>query len=136
MADSLPPVQRSANMRRVKGQNTRPELTVRRVLTAMGYRYRLHAKDLPGTPDIVFRGRRKAIQVHGCFWHQHPGCTRATVPEANATFWAAKLQRNVNRDAAQMAELKASGWRVLIVWECEIRNAGKLSSRLRRFIGP
>ena len=122
-------------MAKVRGQNTAPELTVRRLLFANGYRYRLHAGDLPGRPDIVFRGDRKAIFVHGCFWHRHAGCARATTPKVRRAFWLEKFARNRERDARNESALRAEGWSVLTVWECETADRDALAARLIEFIG-
>ena len=135
MADRLTPEARSRNMRAIRGKNTKPELTIWRLLHAAGYRFRLHRKDLPGRPDIVFPSRRKAIFVHGCFWHQHPGCPYAYMPKTRAAFWRDKLQRNTERDATAQAALAACGWRALIVWECEIADTKLLMIRLKAFLG-
>ena len=123
--------QRSAVMRRVKARDTAPEMAVRKALTRLGARYRLHRKDLPGCPDIVLPGRKLAIFVHGCFWHGH-NCTRgARVPQQNRDYWLAKVARNRARDAASESALAAAGWRVGVVWECESRDAAGLEGRLR-----
>jgi DNA mismatch endonuclease (patch repair protein) len=124
-------------MRSIRSTETAPELAVRRILFGMGYRYRKHGRSLPGRPDIVFSGRRKAIFVHGCFWHQHPQpCPRrATVPRSNAAYWAPKLARNVARDRENQAALAALGWQYTIVWECEIKDQAALAARLRGFLG-
>jgi DNA mismatch endonuclease (patch repair protein) len=124
-------------MRGNRKTGTRPEMVVRRLLHAMGYRYRLHAKDLPGRPDVVFRKRRLAIQVHGCFWHQHedPACPLRSKPRSNSGYWDAKLARNVARDREAQARLTAMGWRVEMVWECECRNTAGLAERLREVLG-
>lgn len=135
MADRLSPARRSANMRAVRGKNTKSEMIVRRLVHSMGYRYRLHCRELPGRPDLVFRSRRKVIFVHGCFWHQHEGCSRAGRPQSNVGFWILKLDGNAARDAEQLKALRKNGWRVLIVWECETKDEGRLISRLRRFLG-
>ncbi len=120
-------------MRAVKGKNTRPEQAVRSLLHALGYRFRLHRRDLPGSPDIVLPGRKAVILVHGCFWHGH-GCKRGSrTPKANADYWNMKLAGNVARDARTRAELEALGWRVLVVWECEIKAEG-LADKLRAFL--
>ncbi len=122
-------------MRAVKSKNTRPEQAVRSLLHALGYRCRLHRRDLPGSPDIVFPGRKAVIFVHGCFWHGH-GCTRGSrMPKANADYWVGKLARNMARDAKAKSNLEALGWRVLTVWECEIKDAAMLADRLRDFLG-
>lgn len=122
-------------MARVKGKDTRPERAVRSLLHAMGYRFRLHRKDLPGSPDIVLPGRSAVIFVHGCFWHGH-GCKRGSrAPKANADYWARKLAGNVARDARTRAELEALCWRVLVVWECEVKDSVALTDKLRAFLG-
>lgn len=123
-------------MSRIRGRDTKPELVVRRLLHAMGYRYRLQAKELPGNPDIVFRSRRKAIFVHGCFWHRHPDpdCALARMPKSRLDFWAPKLEANRARDLANVERLEAMGWKVALVWECELRDSERLGNRLRQFI--
>lgn len=125
----------SAAMRGNRRVNTKPELLVRQVLFRLGYRYRLHRADLPGKPDIVFPGRRSVIQVHGCFWHQHPGCALCATPRANTKYWSAKLARNVTRDRESVKALKALGWRVLVIWECEARKSELIAKRAREFLG-
>lgn len=105
----------------IKGRDTKPEMELRRLLHAAGFRFRLHAKDLPGRPDIVLPRHRAAIFVHGCFWHRHSGCRYATTPDNNAAFWAKKFATNVARDAAKEQALTDAGWRVMVVWECSIR---------------
>lgn len=122
-------------MGRVRGKNTGPEVMVRRIAHALGYRFRIHRRDLPGTPDLVFSGKRKAIFVHGCFWHRHPGCRKASTPMTRSEFWQAKFARNVERDARNERELRAAGWDVLTVWECETRDVETLSSTLCAFLG-
>src|SRR5271169_4674782 len=109
-------------MARVRQRDTKPEMVVRRLLFAQGRRYRLHARGLPGTPDIVFPRRRAAIFVHGCFWHGHRGCTLATVPKTRAEFWNRKVEDNRKRDAEKEERLRALGWTVLTVWQCETRD--------------
>jgi len=126
---------RSRTMRAVKAKDTKPEWIVRRLLHAAGFRYRLHAKDLPGKPDIVFPSRRKVIFVHGCFWHGHDCARGARMPKTNADYWSAKIARNVERDARHLEALRVDGWRTLVVWECEIRKP-TLLARLKRFVGP
>lgn len=130
MTDVYGPEKRSAVMRRVKGRNTAPEMTVRRALTKLGARYRLHRKDLPGNPDIVLPGRKLAIFVHGCFWHGHDCARGARVPKQNREYWIAKVGRNVARDAKACEALAALGWRVETVWECELKDAVTLDARL------
>lgn len=125
---------RSENMRRIKSTGMGPEMRVRKLLHALGYRYRLHRYDLPGRPDIVFPRRRKIIFVHGCFWHQHT-CRDGRKPKSNSDYWKPKLARNVARDKAHKAELTKSGWEVLTVWECETKTLETLQPRLQRFLG-
>lgn len=124
-------------MARIRSIDTKPEIVVRRILYSLGYRYRLHAKELPGKPDLVFRRRKKAIFVHGCFWHQHPSktCRIVRVPKSAQGYWQPKLTRNVSRDAEHVENLRALGWRVLIVWECEIEDVNTLARSLARFLG-
>ena len=124
----------SGMMRRVRAKNTAPELAVRRALFARGYRYRLHIANLPGKPDLAFPGRRKAIFVHGCFWHQHSGCPKATVPGTRTDWWRTKLQRTVERDRENRAALESMGWTVAIAWECETRRFDDLMPRLTAFL--
>jgi DNA mismatch endonuclease (patch repair protein) len=126
---------RRALMARVKSRDSRPELAVRRGAHALGFRFRLHRRDLPGTPDLVFPRLNKVIFVHGCFWHRHPGCSRTTSPKTRAAYWEEKFQANIARDAARLAELRELGWEVLVVWECETFNRAALSERLRSFLG-
>jgi DNA mismatch endonuclease, patch repair protein len=126
---------RSAVMRRVKGKDTSPERVVRRALTALGARYRLHRKDLPGKPDIVMPGRRLAIFVHGCFWHGHDCARGARVPKANRDYWIGKVGRNRDRDVASRAALEGAGWRVETIWECELKDAAALTARLSSLLG-
>ena len=117
-----------------KGRDTSPELKVRKALTALGARYRLNRKDLPGTPDIVLPGRRLAIFVHGCFWHGHDCRRGSRVPKANREYWTAKVARNVARDQRAAAELTAAGWRVETIWECDLKDGDALSERLRSLL--
>lgn len=119
--DKLSRNQRSKNMAAVRGKNTSPELRVRRMLHSMGYRFRLHRKDLPGKPDIVLPKYRLCIFVHGCFWHQHPGCKRATIPETRRKFWQEKFRKNKKRDELSLKELGKLGWQVCTIWECETK---------------
>lgn len=121
MTDIVDAETRSRMMSGIKGKNTKPEMLVRKALSARGYRYRLHRKDLPGAPDIVMTGRNVAIFVHGCFWHMHNGCRMARLPTTRPEFWAAKLGDNVARDSKAIAALRESGWRVLVVWECSTK---------------
>ena len=123
-------------MARIRGKDTRPELAVRRLLHVMGFRFRLHRRDLPGTPDIVLPGRRKAIFVHGCFWHVHPGCPRAARPTTNVEFWNRKLDTNLRRDAQVREDLERLGWQVVVVWQCETRDLDALRSRFVDLVPP
>lgn len=123
-------------MRSVRQKDTAPEMVVRRIAHAIGARYRLHRKDLPGRPDLVFPRRRLCIFVHGCFWHRHQGCRLASMPKSNVEFWREKFAHNVERDARKTQELKAEGWSVEIVWECETREPAKLEKRLRSLLFP
>lgn len=134
MSDVFTPQKRSAVMRRVKGKDTSPELAVRKALTALGARYRLNRKNLPGSPDIVMPGRRLAVFVHGCFWHGHDCARGARVPKTNREYWTAKIARNVARDARAAAELAAAGWRVETIWECDLKEAGALRARLQELL--
>ena len=133
--DKLDPERRSANMARVRGKDTGPEIRVRRMAHAMGLRFRLHRKDLPGKPDLVFPRYRLAVFVHGCFWHRHPGCRRASTPTTRPEFWQAKFDGNVARDRQQQEALEALGWKVLILWECELKDDAHLKARLHEAIG-
>jgi DNA mismatch endonuclease (patch repair protein) len=117
---------RSAVMRAVKSKDTTPEMKVRRLLHRAGYRFRLHRNDLPGKPDLVFLSKRAVILVHGCFWHQHPGCRHADRPSSNNPYWNKKLNRNAERDKANVSALEEKGWRALVLWECEIRGSDLL----------
>jgi DNA mismatch endonuclease (patch repair protein) len=130
--DTLTPSQRSERMSRVRGKDTKPELLVRRLAHGLGFRYRLHSRVLPGKPDLVFALRRKVIFVHGCMWHQHPGCGR--MPKSRLAFWRPKLEGNRERDLRNQRELRGLGWRYLIVWECEVRRREALTRRLSRFL--
>jgi len=131
MTDVFSPEKRSAVMRQVKGKNTKPEMQVRRLLTRMGLRYRLHRQDLPGKPDIVMPSRKLAIFVHGCFWHGHDCARGARVPKANRDYWLGKVARNRTRDVDHTAALEAQGWRVLTVWECALKDEAKLEAEIR-----
>lgn len=129
--DNLSPTQRSHAMRQVKGKNTKPELIVRAALRKLGHTgYRIHRKDIPGNPDIVWIGRKAAIFINGCFWHGHPCARGGRVPKTRPEYWAKKIARTVERDANAKAELRSRGWRVLVVWECELRDADALDAAL------
>jgi DNA mismatch endonuclease (patch repair protein) len=134
VADTLTPTQRRKCMAAIRGRDTKPELIVRSIAHRLGYRFRLHAVDLPGKPDLVFRSRRAVVFVHGCYWHMHKCKRGRSTPVANAAFWKAKREGNRERDRRTLAALRRAGWRVAVVWECEIRNAVRLSERLARFL--
>lgn len=121
-------------MARVKSKNTKPELAVRRTVYHLGYRYRLHPRDLPGSPDVVFRARKKVIFVHGCFWHRHHGCRKTTTPKTRAAFWRAKFKENVVRDERNMQALRAAGWASLVIWECQTLHLADLERRIVIFM--
>ena len=131
--DTLSTAERSERMSRVRSKDTRPELFVRRLLFSTGYRYRLHLRSVPGTPDIVFPSRKKAIFVHGCFWHRHWECRNTRLPKSKLEFWKPKLEGNKARDTQKQRELLKAGWQFLIIWECEIRDDA-LRNRLRSFL--
>ena len=132
--EPLPTPERSALMARVKGKNTKPEIIVRRLLHSYGFRYRLHRRDLPGTPDIAFMSRKKAVFVHGCFWHRHEGCSRCTTPKIRGPFWSEKFKANLERDRRKLTELAARGWESLVIWECETIDLERLLDRLSCFL--
>ena len=133
-SDVLTPEQRSRCMSRIRSKDTSPEMIVRSLVFSMGYRYRLHDRRLPGTPDLVFRSRRKVIFVHGCFWHMHDCRYGLVKPKSNADFWENKRNCNVQRDEASMAALSAAGWASLVVWECETKNMAALAKRIKAFL--
>jgi DNA mismatch endonuclease (patch repair protein) len=130
MASSL-----TERMRRIRKTGSRPEMAVRRMVHAMGYRYRLHRTGLPGTPDIVLPRHRKVIFVHGCFWHRHDCRDGRKLPVSKPQYWGPKLERNRRRDAASVARLREAGWHVLILWECQLRDTKRLNTALSRFLG-
>ena len=134
--DRISPSARSANMKALRSKGMRPEMAVRRLVHRMGYRYRLHAKDLLGKPDLVFRSRRKVVFVHGCFWHQHcdESCQVTHRPRTNLEYWLPKLARNVERDEENRACLEEQGWRVLTIWECEVNEPELIQDRIRTFL--
>src|SRR5215211_6762502 len=134
MPDVFTPEERSRIMAKVKGANTTPEKTVRSLIHRMGYRFRLHVKELPGKPDIVLPRHKKIILIHGCFWHQHEGCSQAARPTSNTDYWNNKLDRNMIRDNGNMQRLEYLGWNVLVLWECEIKNQDLLLERLTSFL--
>ncbi|MCJ2068896.1 very short patch repair endonuclease [Methylobacterium sp. J-030] len=133
--DRLSPTDRSRLMGKVRGKDTTPEIKTRKVAHAFGYRFRLHRRDLPGSPDLVFPARQKVIFVHGCFWHRHPGCRKASTPTTRRTFWQEKFDRNVERDVRKEIQLIAAGWDVLVIWECETRDVERLTKTLQEFLG-
>lgn len=123
-------------MGRIRNRDTTPELSVRRLVSALGYRYRLHVGGLPGRPDLVFAGRRKVIFVHGCFWHRHRNarCRLARIPKSRLEFWVPKLENNSERDRRNLTALRRTGWRALVIWECELGQIAALSRRIQRFL--
>lgn len=132
--DIFSPEKRSSVMSKIKGRNTRPEIVVRKMLHRLGFRFRLHRHDLPGSPDITLPRWKVVIFVHGCFWHRHVGCRYATTPSNNAEFWQKKFECNIARDRLAEQQLESMGWRVLVVWECELRSATVLENLIHRFI--
>lgn len=136
MADVFTPQQRSAVMRAVKGADTKPEMTVRRLVHALGYRYRLHVRSLPGAPDLVFPRLRKVIFVHGCFWHRHRCDAGRSMPASKVDYWEAKFAANRRRDQRHRRQLRALGWEVMVVWECQLRpqQREQLAARLKAFL--
>ncbi|MFW7341838.1 DNA mismatch endonuclease Vsr [Pollutimonas sp. H1-120] len=133
--DTFTPSQRSALMSRIRHKDTKPEVVVRSLLHALGYRFRLHRKDLPGKPDIVLPKYGKIVMVHGCFWHAH-SCGRASKPKSNQEYWIPKIAANRQRDERNAAELERLGWSVLVLWECETKDLSAVEQRLREFLGP
>lgn len=135
--DKISVARRSANMRAIRSKDMKPEMAVRRLAHSMGYRFRLHRKDLPGKPDMVFPRRRAVFFIHGCFWHQHPdpNCRDARPPKSNTDYWQPKLARNQARDAENEASLRAQGWRVLVIWECQTKDEAALKENLLAFFG-
>jgi DNA mismatch endonuclease (patch repair protein) len=133
--DRLDKARRSWNMSRIKGRNTAPEVQVRSILHRAGFRFRLHRKSLPGKPDIVLPKRDAVIFVHGCFWHRHQACRNCTTPKTNADFWQTKFDGNVARDQQNAKTLRKMGWKVVVVWECELASPDKLLRRLLRLLG-
>ncbi|WP_456734323.1 very short patch repair endonuclease [Bradyrhizobium sp. USDA 3364] len=127
---------RSRLMSKIKRANTKPELAVRRILTELGYRYRIHLAGVPGRPDVAFTKRKKAVLVHGCFWHAHDDCPLFKLPSSRREFWERKFANNKARDGRLLQEAQAAGWKTLVVWECEVSDTARVSKRLRRFLGP
>jgi DNA mismatch endonuclease, patch repair protein len=132
--DKLSQERRSSNMRAIRSKGMKPELLVRRLVYSLGFRYRLHLRDLPGKPDLVFIGLRKAIFVHGCFWHQHSGCREGRMPKSNLAYWQPKLARNLERDRASIEALNSLRWSTLVIWECQTSDEHALTGRIREFL--
>lgn len=132
--DTFSPTKRSAIMSRIGGRSTRPEMVVRKIVSSLGFRYRLHLRDLPGCPDLAFIGKKKAVFVHGCFWHQHSGCPRSAKPTTNIEFWKQKLQTNTERDRRALSALDEMGWSWLTIWQCEMKDLDHVTARLKEFI--
>lgn len=131
--DNLTPEQRSVQMGLVRSKDTKPELLVRRLVYSMGYRYKLHMRNLPGAPDLVFSSRRKVIFVNGCFWHGHD-CRLGRMPKSRRDYWGQKISRNKERDATNLRRLRGMRWKCLVLWECQLRNSGAFADRVRRFL--
>ena len=132
MTDILTKEQRSERMSKIRGRDTKPELVLRRLLHALGLRYRLHQRGLPGRPDLVFAKYKAVVFVHGCFWHRHPGCNIATTPKSNTPFWTSKFENNVARDRRDLEALRGLGWKVFVVWECELNSGVKARATSER----
>ena len=132
--DHLTKSKRSENMSRIKNKNTTPEIAVRKTLHSMGYRYRLHSASVYGKPDIVIKTKRKAVFVHGCFWHRHKNCSLATKPKTNTSYWEKKFQTNIARDKKVQERLDKENWKFLIIWECEIKDKTELKKKLTKFM--
>ena len=133
--DKLSIERRSANMRQIKSKDTTPEIALRSLIHRLGYRFRLHRKDLPGKPDLVFPGSGRVIFLHGCFWHQHASCREGRMPSSRRDYWVPKLKKNQIRDAHNQASLEEQGWKVLVIWECELRDSRHLTKTLKSFLG-
>ena len=137
MTDTLSPTERSERMGRVRSKDTKPEKIIRRLVFSLGFRYRLHDVTLPGKPDLVFRSRRKVIFIHGCFWHRHSSrCPLTRLPKSKLAFWRTKLERNHERDQRTKRLLRAAGWKVLVLWECQLPDQAFLVNRIRTFLEP
>ena len=134
MADTISQARRSENMRRIRSKGMKPEMAVRRLAHALGYRFRLHSSDLPGKPDLVFPRLGKIVDVRGCFWHQHPKCVDSHIPKSRADYWKPKLKGNRMRDKKNLKALTALGWSVLPIWECEVTELKSLTLKLRKFL--
>lgn len=133
MTDIYEPRKRSEIMSRIRGRGTKPEIIVRRIAHNLGFRFRLHRKELPGRPDIVFPRHRAVIMVHGCFWHRHPGCKHASSPKTRKSYWKNKLEDNVARDRRNETALRKLGWRVMVIWECETKDRKAVAARIKSF---
>ena len=136
MTDIVDSEKRSEIMSRIRGRDTKPEMIVRRIAHGLGFRFRLHRRDLPGSPDLVFPRHRAVIMVHGCFWHRHPGCKYASTPKTRVGFWERKFAGNVVRDRRNEAELYELGWRVMVIWECETKDNEAVASCIESFLRP
>lgn len=134
MTDTVDSQKRSEMMSRIRSRDTKPEIIVRRIAHRLGLRFRIHRKDLPGCPDIVFPRYRAVIMVHGCFWHRHPGCRYAYTPKTRVRFWQEKFENNVVRDRRNETALHELGWRVLVIWECETRDLGAVEARIKEHL--
>lgn len=135
MADTLTVEERSRRMGLIRNKGTKPELALRKLVFALGYRYRLNQTKLPGKPDLVFPGRKKVVFIHGCFWHRHTGCKNARWPKTRLEFWMPKLEGNSRRDLVKQAKLKELGWSHLVIWECELTNKQELIKKIKIFLG-
>jgi DNA mismatch endonuclease, patch repair protein len=133
--DTLSKRERSERMSRIRAKDTQPELRVRKLVFSLGYRYRLHVRDLPGTPDLVFPSRRRVIFVHGCFWHRHGRCALARLPKSRVGFWEPKLTANKRRDLRASNKLRRLGWSTMVIWECQTRDLDRLSRRITNYLG-
>lgn len=136
MVDTVSPEQRSYNMSLIRNKDTKPEVFIRSLLHRLGFRFRKNVKKMPGKPDIVLPKYKSIIFVHGCFWHQHKECKRSNIPKSNVDFWKSKLNKNVKRDIENQAELKKAGWKIKIIWECELKNLDNLKDSLIKFLRP
>ena len=134
MTDIFDPEKRSEIMSRIRGRDTKPEMIVRRIAHGLGFRFRLHRKDLPGRPDIVFPRHQAVIVVHGCFWHRHPGCKRASSPKTREGYWQNKFEDNVVRDKRNETALRDLGWKVMVIWECETKDHEAVAARIESFL--
>lgn len=132
--DTLTPLERSERMRRVRSRDTKPEQRLRKLVWGLGYRYRKHRRDVPGNPDLAFIGRKRAIFLHGCFWHRHDCSSGRRSPKSCAAFWTEKFHRNVMRDAVVAKSLKRAGWKALVVWECELHSPPVIEQKIKRFL--